>query len=80
MRNTLAKFPSWKDALLWTVILKADVAESNQGNYKNNKIKFVMKFIHIPEKQYSSCTISTTAHKNILCSWQNHNNTKNEHI
>ena len=68
MQNTLGKFPSWKNALLWTVILKAEVAESNLGNYKNNKINFVMKFIHIPEKQYSYFTISTIAHNNISCS------------
>jgi len=52
MQNTLGKFPSWKNALLWTVILKAEVAESNLGNYKNKKINFVMKFIHIPEMTY----------------------------
>lgn len=39
MQNTLAKFPSWKDTFLWIEILKADVAESNQGNYKNNRLK-----------------------------------------
>lgn len=49
-----AKFSSWKDALPWIAILKADVAESNQGDYKNNKITFVLKFIYIPEKQYFS--------------------------
>lgn len=51
MQNTPAKFSSWNGALLWIAILKADVAESNQGNYKDNKITFVMKFIRIPEKQ-----------------------------
>lgn len=67
MPNTPAKFSSGKDALLWAAILKADVAEGNQGNYKNDKIPFVMKFIHIPEKQYFSYTVSTPAHKHISC-------------
>lgn len=36
------------------------------GQLQNKRIKFVMKFTHITEKRYSSCTISTIVHKNMF--------------